>query len=97
MLGEYRFDFVSEAVDGGIDTIVISSDTVLSTYTLRPNVEHGVVIGSGATAATLLPGRYMPWENGHGAAAGRPYVRLALVHDAATTREALERFRDTLP
>ncbi len=47
-------------------------------------------------ALTVLPGRYMTWENGHGAAAGRPYVRIALVHDAATTREALERFRDTL-
>jgi succinyldiaminopimelate transaminase len=47
-------------------------------------------------ALTVLPGRYMTFENGHSAVAGSPYVRLALVHDAATTRDALERFRDTL-
>ena len=47
-------------------------------------------------AVTVLPGRYLTKEDGDGAAAGRPYVRVALVNDAATTREALERLRDTL-
>jgi succinyldiaminopimelate transaminase len=47
-------------------------------------------------AVTVLPGRYLTREDGDGAAAGRPYVRVALVNDAATTREALERLRDTL-
>jgi succinyldiaminopimelate transaminase len=47
-------------------------------------------------AVTVLPGRYLAKEDGDGAAAGRPYIRVALVNDAATTREALERLRDTL-
>jgi N-succinyldiaminopimelate aminotransferase len=48
------------------------------------------------SGVTVLPGRYLTKEDGDGAAAGRPYIRVALVNDAATTREALERLRDTL-
>ncbi|HUN52876.1 MAG TPA: aminotransferase class I/II-fold pyridoxal phosphate-dependent enzyme [Candidatus Sulfotelmatobacter sp.] len=47
-------------------------------------------------AVTALPGRYLTREDGEGAAAGRPYIRVALVNDAATTREALERLGDAL-
>jgi len=62
-------------------------------------------VGDGEAAAkelyaranvTVLPGRYLTREEGDGAAAGRPYIRVALVNDAATTRDALERLRDTL-
>lgn len=47
-------------------------------------------------ALTVLPGRYLTREGADGAAAGAPYVRIALVQDAATTRDALERLRDCL-
>jgi N-succinyldiaminopimelate aminotransferase len=48
------------------------------------------------TGVTVLPGRYLTKEDGAGAEAGKPYIRVALVHDAETTREALERMRDAL-
>lgn len=51
-------------------------------------------------ALRTLPGRYLSRENddGGGARPGTafPYLRIALVPDAATTREAMERVRDTL-
>ena len=47
-------------------------------------------------ALTVLPGRYLTREGADGAAAGTPYVRVAMVQDAAITRDALERLRDCL-
>jgi aspartate/methionine/tyrosine aminotransferase len=39
----------------------------------------------------VLPGVYLAHEDRHGTNPGRDFVRVALVHDAATVREALER------
>jgi hypothetical protein len=47
-------------------------------------------------AITALPGGYLTRASGAAAGIGDAYLRLALVHDAATTRTALERIRDTL-
>jgi aspartate/methionine/tyrosine aminotransferase len=58
-------------------------------------------IGGGAHAAVtlwkrfgvrVLPGAYLAQEGRDGTNPGANYVRLALVHDTATIREALERF-----
>ena len=47
-------------------------------------------------AVTTLPGGYLTRDGEHGAEAGRPYLRVAMVNDAASTRTAMERIRDTL-
>jgi N-succinyldiaminopimelate aminotransferase len=39
----------------------------------------------------VLPGVYLAHEDRHGVNPGRDFIRIALVHDAATVREALER------
>jgi aspartate/methionine/tyrosine aminotransferase len=39
----------------------------------------------------VLPGDYLAWEDRHGINPGRNFIRVALVHDAATVRQALER------
>jgi N-succinyldiaminopimelate aminotransferase len=39
----------------------------------------------------VLPGVYLAHEDRHGINPGRDFIRVALVHDAATVREALER------
>jgi N-succinyldiaminopimelate aminotransferase len=39
----------------------------------------------------VLPGTFLAHEDRHGRNPGRQFVRVALVHDAATVREALER------
>jgi aspartate/methionine/tyrosine aminotransferase len=39
----------------------------------------------------VVPGAYLAAEDRHGINPGRDYVRIALVHDAATVRQALER------
>jgi N-succinyldiaminopimelate aminotransferase len=39
----------------------------------------------------VLPGVYLAHEDRHGINPGRDFIRIALVHDAATVREALER------
>ena len=39
----------------------------------------------------VIPGVYLAHEDRHGVNPGRNFVRVALVHDAATVREALER------
>jgi aspartate/methionine/tyrosine aminotransferase len=39
----------------------------------------------------VIPGVYLAHEDRHGVNPGRDYIRLALVHDAATVRDALER------
>jgi succinyldiaminopimelate transaminase len=62
-------------------------------------------VGDGEAAARALwqkagvrtlPGLYLTREEGEGGAAGRPYIRVALTPDAATTRLAIERIRDVL-
>jgi len=39
----------------------------------------------------VIPGVYLAHEDRHGVNPGRDFIRIALVHDAATVREALER------
>jgi aspartate/methionine/tyrosine aminotransferase len=39
----------------------------------------------------VLPGDYLAQEDRHGVNPGRNFIRVALVHDAATVRQALER------
>ena len=39
----------------------------------------------------VIPGVYLAHEDRHGINPGRDFVRVALVHDVATVREALER------
>ena len=39
----------------------------------------------------VLPGVYLAQEDQHGHNPGRQFVRVALVHNVATVREALER------
>jgi aspartate/methionine/tyrosine aminotransferase len=39
----------------------------------------------------VVPGVYLAQEDRHGTNPGRDYIRVALVHDAATVRQALER------
>ena len=40
----------------------------------------------------VIPGAFLAQAGRDGTNPGQDYVRLALVHDAATVREALERF-----
>jgi N-succinyldiaminopimelate aminotransferase len=47
-------------------------------------------------AIRVLPGAYLARPGGNGANPGQPYIRVALVHDLATTGEALERMRTML-
>ena len=44
----------------------------------------------------VLPGTYLAQAEPDGANPGRDYIRVALVHDADTTREALTRIVATL-
>lgn len=62
-------------------------------------------VGDGEAAARVLwqragikvlPGAYLADDDGRGVNPGTPYVRVALVHDIATTRRALGRMRATL-
>ena len=39
----------------------------------------------------VIPGVYLAHEDRHGVNPGRDFIRVALVHDAATVREALAR------
>lgn len=50
----------------------------------------------GEAAITALPGEYLTRDDGSGLAAGKPYLRLALVHGLEETREALGRLAETL-
>ncbi len=47
-------------------------------------------------AVKVLPGAYVANKDVTGVNPGRPFVRIALVHDAETTREGLERIARTL-
>ena len=47
-------------------------------------------------ALRVLPGEYLTYGGSEAGDAGRPYVRVALVQDEATTAEALQRLGDTL-
>ena len=62
-------------------------------------------VGDGADAATklwqqagvrVLPGEYLAQTDAAGANPGRPFIRVALVHDIETTRDALVRIHETL-
>jgi len=44
----------------------------------------------------VLPGAYLARDNDDGSNPGAAYIRLALVHDLDTTREAMTRLLDTL-
>ena len=47
-------------------------------------------------AVRVLPGLYLIKDSAASTEFGRPYIRIALVNDLATTRDALERIRDVL-
>lgn len=62
-------------------------------------------VGDGETAAErlwreagvrVLPGEYLAQTDASGSNPGRSYIRAALVHDIETTRDALNRIRETL-
>ncbi|MCZ6587661.1 MAG: aspartate aminotransferase, partial [Alphaproteobacteria bacterium] len=62
-------------------------------------------VGDGETAAErlwreagvrVLPGEYLAQTDAGGSNPGRSYIRVALVHDIETTRDALNRIRETL-
>ena len=62
-------------------------------------------VGDGETAAErlwreagvrVLPGEYLAQTDAGGSNPGRSYIRAALVHDIETTRDALNRIRETL-
>jgi len=44
----------------------------------------------------VLPGAYLARDNKDGSNPGAAYIRLALVHDLETTREAMTRLLGTL-
>ena len=44
----------------------------------------------------VLPGAYMARDNADGGNPGAPYIRMALVHDLDTTRDAIARLLNTL-
>ncbi len=62
-------------------------------------------VGDSADAATrlwrdagvrVLPGEYLAQNDSAGANPGKSFIRVALVHDINTTRDAVTRIRDTL-
>jgi len=62
-------------------------------------------VGDGADAATklwqqagvrVLPGEYLAQTDAAGTNPGRPFIRVALVHDIETTRDAINRIHKTL-
>ena len=62
-------------------------------------------VGDGAPAAErlwrqagvrVLPGEYLAQTDAAGDNPGQPYIRVALVHDIETTRDAVNRIRETL-